>query len=188
MYYAFASLSGVGLEAAEARLRDAERWLEATADTSERPAAPPAEMVVVDEEGFRSLPGSIAIARAYHAGALGDVAGTVKYARRALDLLPEGDYMWRGAAAALLGIASWTTGDLEAAYRSFAEGMASLQMTGYIHLQIMGTPVLADIRTAQGRLREAVSIYEQSLQLAAGQGGSGRTNTPGNGGPVCWVE
>ena len=159
VYYAFASLSGVGLEAAEARLRDAERWLEATADTSERPAAPPAEMVVVDEEGFRSLPGSIAIARAYHAGALGDVAGTVKYARRALDLLPEGDYMWRGAAAALLGIASWTTGDLEAAYRSFAEGMASLQMTGYIHLQIMGTPVLADIRTAQGRLREAVSIY-----------------------------
>ena len=170
VYYAFASLSGVGLEAAEARLRDAERWLEATADTSERPAAPPAEMVVVDEEGFRSLPGSIAIARAYHAGALGDVAGTVKYARRALDLLPEGDYMWRGAAAALLGIASWTTGDLEAAYRSFAEGMASLQMTGYIHLQIMGTPVLADIRTAQGRLREAVSIYEQSLQLSAGQG------------------
>ena len=54
VYYAFASLSGVGLEAAEARLRDAERWLDATAETSEPPETRSAEMVVVDEEGYRS--------------------------------------------------------------------------------------------------------------------------------------
>ena len=84
--------------------------------------------------------------------------------------MPEGDYLWRGGAAALLGIAAWNSGDLEAAYRSFVDGMASLQMTGYIHLQLMGAPVLADIRVAQGRLHEAIGIYEQSLQLAAGEG------------------
>ena len=170
VYYAFASLGGVGLEAAEARLRDAERWLEATADTSERPEAPSTEMVIVDEEGFRSLSGSISVARAYHAGALGDVSRSVKYARRALDLLPQDDYLWRGGAAALLGIAYWASGDLEAAQRTFAEAMVGLQMAGEVHYQIMGAPVLAGIRAAQGRLHEAVSTYQQSLQLAMEQG------------------
>ena len=74
-------------------------------------------MVVVDEEAFRSLPVSIANARAYQAQALGDVSGTVKYARQALDLLPEDDYFERGVAAALLGLAYWASGDLEAADR-----------------------------------------------------------------------
>src|SRR5215210_3004186 len=39
VYYAFASLGHIGLEAAEARLQDAERWLDTTADTSEQPAS-----------------------------------------------------------------------------------------------------------------------------------------------------
>ena len=86
VYYAFASMSRAELEAAEARLQDAERWLDATGDTSERPEAQSTEMVVADEEGLRSLPGSIAIARAYLAGALGDVPGMLKHSRRALDL------------------------------------------------------------------------------------------------------
>ena len=132
---------------------------------------------------FRSLPGTIAIARAYHARALGDVPGTVKYARRALDLLPEGDHLWRGAAAALLGLAYWTSGDLEAAHRTFADGMAHLRMAGDIRFQISGTYILADIRMAQGRLREAVRTYEQSLQLATEQG----EPVSGNGGPVLGV-
>ena len=168
VYYAFTD--GVGFEAAEARLRDAERWLDATADTNDRPEAPSAEMVVVDEEKIKSLPGSISLARAYHAGALGDVPGTVKHARRALDLLPEDDYLGRGTAAAFLGIASWTIGDLEAAQRTFAHCMASYQMAGNIPWVIMGALVLADIRVAQGRLHEAVRTYERSLRLATEQG------------------
>ena len=161
VYYAFTF--GVGSEAAEARMRDAERWLDATADASERPEALSDEMVVVDEEAFRSLPGAIAVVRAYHAGALGDMPGTVKYVRRALDLLPEGDHLGRGTAAAFLGIASWTSGDLEAAHRTFTDGMASFHMAGNTHWVILGTLVLADIRVTQGRLHEAVRKYEQSL-------------------------
>jgi LuxR family maltose regulon positive regulatory protein len=163
------------LEAAEARLRDAERWLDTTADMNqrpdERPEVPSAEMsvagmVVVDEEQFRSLPASIATARAAHAQALGDVPGTVKYARRALDLLPGGYYYERGVLAALLGVAYWASGDLEAAHRSFADFMANMRMAGNILVAISGTFVLADIMMAQGRLHEAVRAYEQSLQLA----------------------
>jgi LuxR family maltose regulon positive regulatory protein len=173
--YALALLDGGELDAAETRLQDAERWLDTTADTRERPEAPApemgvAEMVVVDQEQFRSLPASIANARAYRALVLGDAPGTVTYARRALDLLQEGDYYERGTTAALLGLAYWTSGNLEAAHRSFADGLASLQMAGGILIRIGGTVILAYIRIAQGRLHEAVSTYEQSLQRATEQG------------------
>ncbi|MCA1706891.1 MAG: LuxR C-terminal-related transcriptional regulator, partial [Actinobacteria bacterium] len=172
--YAWALLDGGELEAGEARLRDAERWLDTTADMSGRPhdpsGAPSAEMVVVDEAQFRSLPATIAAARAAHAQALGDVSGTVEYARRALDLLPEGGYYERGVLAALLGVAYWASGDLEAAHRSFADFMANMRMAGNILVAIGGTFVLADIRMAQGRLHEAVRTYERSLQLAMAQG------------------
>ncbi len=168
--YAWALLNGGELEAGEARLRDAQRWLDTTADGSERPEDSSSDMVVVDEEQFRSLPASIATARAYHAQALGDVPGTVKYARRALDLLPEGDHLRRGPAAALLGLVYWASGDLEAAHRALAEAMAGFRTAGNLHFAIAVTYGLADIRMAQGRLREAVRTYEQSLRLAVGHG------------------
>jgi len=173
--YAWALLDSGEMEASVSRLRDAERWLDTAADKSERPDALSAEtcpersrrMVVVDEEQFRSLPASIATARTYHAQALGDVPGTVKYARRALELLPEGDHLRHGQVAALLGLAYWATGDLEAAHCTVADGMDRMQKAGNIPFAIGTTIPLAYIREAQGRLREAKSAYEQSLQLAA---------------------
>ena len=167
--YAWALLDGGELEAAEARLRDADRWLDPSANITERPDTPSAEMVVVDEEQFRSLPVTIAAARTYHSQALGDVPGTVNHARRVLELLPEGDHRWRGEVTGLLGLAYWASGDLEAAHRAFANVMAILQETGNTPDAIGVAYILADIRTAQGRLHEAASTYQQALQLAAGQ-------------------
>jgi LuxR family maltose regulon positive regulatory protein len=173
--YAWAFLNAGKLEAAEARLLDAERWLDTAPDMSERPEIPLAEtcpersrrMVVVDEEQFRSLPASLAAARAYHAQALGDVPGTVKYARRALDLSSEGDHLQRRQAAALLGIAYWVSGDLESAHKAIADWMNSMQKAGNIVFAIASAFALADIMVAQGRLHEAVRTYKQSLQLAS---------------------
>lgn len=175
--YAAALLSNGELEGVEARLREAERWLDATADRSEGPEASPAEMVVADHEEFRRLPASIAVHLAGRALAVGDVTDTVRYARRALDVVPEDDHFYRGAAAALLGLASWTSGDLDAAHRSYADGMASLQRAGYIADAVGGVTALADIRIAQGRLREAMSTYERALHLAAEQGTPGLRGT-----------
>jgi LuxR family transcriptional regulator, maltose regulon positive regulatory protein len=166
--YASALLQNGRLQGVEERLRDAERWLDTTADM--RPEAPSAEMVVVDEEAFRRLPGAIAISRAGRALALGDVPVTMTYARQALALLPEDDHIRRGSAEALLGLAYWTSGDLEAAHRSYADGMASLQRAGHISDAIGGAITLADIRIEQGRLREAMRTYERGLQLATEQG------------------
>src|SRR5207302_5315602 len=116
-----------------ARLSDAERWLDLSrsepaggaVDTSDRPgAAAPVGMVVADPEELRSLPGTIALARSFRAQALGDVTGTVEQARRALNLLPADDHVWRGGAALLLALSHWVNGELEAAERTHAEGIA----------------------------------------------------------------
>ena len=164
VHFAGALLQNGYLDGVEARLREAERWLGTPSNIRDQP-------VFVDEEDFQRLPGSIAM---YHAGialAHGDVADAMKYARQVLELAREDDDFMRGAASALLGLASWTSGDLETAYRMFAEGMAYLQRVGYISDVIGGAVTLADIRITQGRLREAMSIYERGLQLATEQGG-----------------
>jgi len=168
--YAFALLAAGELNAVEARLRDAERWLDTTVDIRERSESPTVGMVVVDEEEFRRLPGMIAIYRAAHALTRGDMPETGKNAQRALDLATEDDHLMRGGATALLGLAYWASGDLEAAHRTYTDGMARVQLVGNITNAISSTIALADIRIAQGRLHEAISTYEQSLRLAAEQG------------------
>jgi LuxR family maltose regulon positive regulatory protein len=98
------------------------------------------------------------------------VADTVKYARQALELVLEDDHLLRGSAAGLLGLAYWTSGDLEAGHRSYTECMTKMQRVGHISDAIGCAIALADIRIAQGRLREAMSTYERGLQLATEQG------------------
>jgi LuxR family transcriptional regulator, maltose regulon positive regulatory protein len=168
--YAGTLQQGGEIEGVEARLLSAERWLDTTVDRRERPEAQSVGMVVMDHEEFRRLPASIAVQRAGLALALGDVPETVTYARRALDLVAEDDHFRRGAAAALLGLASWTSEDLEAAHQSYADGMAHLRKAGYISDAVGGSIALADIRIAQGRLREAMRTYEHALQLATEHG------------------
>jgi LuxR family maltose regulon positive regulatory protein len=154
----------------EARLRDAERWLEA--DNGAGPQSPPTGMVVVDDAEFRRLPGSIAVHRAGQALMLGDPSTTVTHARRALDLLQEGDHLGHGAAAALIGIASWASGDLDEAHEAYADCMAGMQRAGHLS-DVLGCAItLADIRIVQGRLGEAMRTYEEALRLAPGPGGS----------------
>lgn len=168
--YAATLVDGGKIESVEARLRDAERWLEATADKPEVAGAPATAMVVVDQDAFRRLPGSIALYRAARAMAIGDVTGTMTHARRALDLVGEDDQLGRGAAAGLLGLVAWASGDLEAAHRSYVESMADLQEAGDVSSVIGGATVQADILIAQGRLRDAMRSFERGLQLATEHG------------------
>ncbi len=151
--YAWALLDVGELEGAEARLRDAERALEANA---------PAD---ADAEVLRSLPATIASAYAYIALALGDTPGALKHARRMRELVPERDHYLGGSASLLLGAAYWRSGELEAAYDAIVKGMARLQKTGNVAFTISGAVVLADVRVAQGRIREALREYQRVLQL-----------------------
>ena len=100
--YAGALLLGGELEGVEARLEDAERWLDTTTGTHVGPEASPAGMVVVDDEEFRGVPGTIELYRAALALARGDVPGTEGHALRALELSPEEDHLRRASAVCRL--------------------------------------------------------------------------------------
>ncbi len=160
VWHAYALLGSGELEAAEVRLADAERWLEPG----------PGEPRVVDEEELRSLLATIAVARAYNAHSVGDVAGTVKHAQRVLELLPEGDHVRRMQAAALMGMTYWASGDLEAADRLFVDYSQRLLAAGNISAAISAMSVLPDIRPALGRLREGIDAFKGWLQVVVDRG------------------
>jgi LuxR family transcriptional regulator, maltose regulon positive regulatory protein len=168
---AWVLLSDGEFEGVEARLRDAERWLDATTGTKAGSPATPAGMVVVNEEEYRRLPGTIETYRAALALARGEPLGAIRHARRTLDLAPEGDHRTRASASGLMAIAFWGSGDLQAAHSAWAECAAGLRGAGHI-ADIFGCAIgMGDIQLAQGRLGAAMRTYEQALQRASEQSG-----------------
>ncbi|HEY2576161.1 MAG TPA: LuxR C-terminal-related transcriptional regulator [Streptosporangiaceae bacterium] len=166
-----ALLAAGEVDAVEARLGDAEQWLDIATDICKESPAPPAEMIVVNEEEFLRLPAGIEVYRAALAMARGDASGTVAHARRALELSAADDHLCRASASGFLGLTSWGSGELEAAHRAWSACVAGLRQAGYI-ADIFGCSIaLADIRLVQGRLDEAMHTYEQALQRASEQGG-----------------
>ena len=167
VWVAYALLGRGELEAAEARFKDAERWLEPVdtvqAHTDDQ------RMVVIDQEQFRSLPATIAIGRAYIAQALGNIPETVVYASRVLELT-EADPFRHSQASMMLGMTYWASGDLEAADRVFAEYTMKLQTAGNIPDAISTSVVLADIRLALGHLHKAINTLEQLLKFVMDHG------------------
>lgn len=165
------------VERAEGPLRDAERWLEPTVGGEGPGPAESGERVVVDEEGYRRLPGTIQMYRAAQALARGDVPGTVSHARRAIELSPDDDHLNRAAAAGFLGLASWASGDLDAAESAYAQCMAGLRRAGHDSDVFGAASALADIRLAQGRLGAAMRAYQQALQGVPEHAGSALLGT-----------
>jgi LuxR family maltose regulon positive regulatory protein len=157
----------------ERRLRDAERWLDTTGGAGhEKPPTSSSRMVVVDHDQLRRLPGAMQMYRAALALARGDVAGTVEHAQLAMDRAAEDDHLTRAGASALSGLASWGSGDLDAAHRAYSAAVEGMQRAGHI-ADILGCSItLADIRITQGRLSEALATYERALLLASRETGT----------------
>jgi LuxR family maltose regulon positive regulatory protein len=166
-------MAGSEFEGVEGRLRDAERWLDTQPGDGERARAPAGEMVVVDRPEFPRLPGMIELYRAGLSLARGDAPGTVRHARRAIDLALEDDHLCRAGASGLQGLALWGSGELEAAHGAYSACVAGLRRAGHLS-DVLGCSIaLADIRITQGRLGEALHTYEQALLLAPEQAESG---------------
>ncbi len=149
-------LSTGTMEGVDALLREAQRWLDEPSDA----------MVVVDHEAFRRLPAEVAVHRSGLALATGDIDGAVALAQQALALALDDDYLSRGAASALRGLAAWGSGDLETAEASYAESLVHFERIGHIG-DIFGCSIAhADMRLTLGRLRAAADTFEKALQLA----------------------
>ena len=166
--YALVLLNAGQSEGIETYLQDAERELAHLAQAV--PGSPAAQRIAANEVQYRFLPASIANARAYRAQALGDFASTISHAQQAMALLPLEKGYERGTTAAFLGLAHWSSGDVAAAHRSFADGLRIFQKLGSIQIVVAATPILAQMGTAQGRLRVTADGCEQTLQLAQQRG------------------
>jgi LuxR family maltose regulon positive regulatory protein len=164
VYAAWAGIVAGDLAQVESYLQAAEHGLSLTEDSEEL-----GERVANDDERLR-LPAIIAAYRAALAQATGDVAGTARQARHALALVDADDHLGRAAAAGLLGLAEWANGELDAAQRTFAQAVASLHRAGNTADAISGSLVQAGMLLAQGRLRAARRLYEQTLHPALAQG------------------
>ena len=169
MGFVVALLSSGRLEGVESHLQAAEAWLgaEVTADLGSPP--PTTGMVVADQAALRRLPGAIALHRAGQARMTGDGPGTRTYARQALQLADEGDHLTRGGAAALLGLAAWTLGDLDEGHRLYAQATAYLEAAEHIPDTLGCALAMADMRITKGRLDDAMNTYQQGLRRAGTQ-------------------
>lgn len=124
----------------------------------------------VDTEDLRTAPATIAMYRASLAQARGDVAGTVRHARRTLDLARAEDHLLRGQGGAFLGLAAWADGDVAEALETFGAALHSLHAAGNLVDEMDATIVLADMWVASGRPGRARALYERSLQRATADG------------------
>jgi LuxR family maltose regulon positive regulatory protein len=147
------------LEQVAPLLQDAEDALNGSGkDSAVAPALSPAEA--------RHVAGHIAAIQGYVAALKGDDPYTVEFARRALELLPEGDLTTRGFAARQLAFALRASAGLAAATEATMEASAISQAAGDSHVAIITLCDLAGLLSLQGRLHEAAAVYEDALQLA----------------------
>jgi LuxR family maltose regulon positive regulatory protein len=117
-----------------------------------------------------SFAGSIALVRAYNAQLEGDLAGTVKYAELANQLIPENDFYGRSQAAITLELTHWASGNLEAAIQALGDWMESMTQLGNHLFVVASSFAVGDLLVALGHLGEAERAYQDALQLAAQHG------------------
>lgn len=163
---ALALINSGELESVESRLQDAEQCLDVAGETRAQPAASAEVTPGADAARLRVLRTMIALARTQYAQIRGDVADTVKYAELTLKLAPEDDHLRRSQATVTLGLTHWVSGDLEAARTALVAWITSMQQIGNAVFAAATTFAVADLLVAQGRLREAVSTYQQQLAAA----------------------
>jgi LuxR family maltose regulon positive regulatory protein len=165
-------------EQVEACLRAAEENLAAA--QSRQPAVRSAQVGGQDvqpevgersvSENGRLLAGYISAIRAHHALTNQDIPRVIQMAQRAIEYLPDGDYM-RCEAAVALGGAYWSQGDVLASQSAFAQARATAQKSGHSAMAVPSSCYLAEQQTKRGQLHEACATYREAMQGATGARG-----------------
>jgi LuxR family maltose regulon positive regulatory protein len=149
------------LDEAENSLQAAERLLDFNTD---RKQASPNERRHLSELDRKRLTGRASAIRAFLSSYRGDAPGTIQYARRALDDLPEQDLTWRSVATIALGDAYDVLGEASLAYQARLEALATSKATGDKYLILIATLKVAANLRMRGCLRQVVEICQTQMQ------------------------
>ena len=144
----------------ESSLRDAEVSLK----------RPLAEMVIVEKEQFRTLPARIAFARAYNAQTQNRFDDVVRHVEMALDIIPHEDQYMQAQASSILSATYWASGELDKSFELMSNWVDAAQQADNIVFAVAASFGKADILITQGRLRDAMQVYQTALSLAAEHG------------------
>ena len=137
------------------RLADVERLL----------AGPPGDLVVADRAALARLPGAVQTYRAALALVGGDLGGTVRHAELALERATADDHLTTASASALVGLASWATGDLGLAHASYRVATENLRRVGHLSDVLGCTVSLVDIELTRGQVGDAERSCREALAL-----------------------
>ncbi|MCP4535338.1 MAG: response regulator transcription factor, partial [Delftia sp.] len=146
------------LDAVEPLLQDAERGMDSLDKAS-------TEAPVLSKAKVQHTAGHIATIRSYVVELDGNYPASAKFARQALELLPEDDLATRGFAAWRLSYALRASDGLAAATQAALEASAISQAAGDSHVAVMALCDLAWLLSLQGRLHEAADTYRDALRL-----------------------
>lgn len=122
------------------------------------------------QEAFKSIPANIALIRARNAQVEGNLAETVRYAERSIQLTPEDDLLIRAQAAITLGFTHWATGNVEASLQAMRSWVDDMQKLGNQMYAIASAFVVADMQVTLGRLGEAEKTLRETIQKAKAYG------------------
>ena len=126
----------------------------------------PAEEDKPPDPGTNRIRGRAATIRAFLASYWGDVAGSIEYARLALETLPEQDLAWRSTATVALSDAYSFGGQAEAAVRARWDALEASKAASNIYMALITSMKLAVTLRLQGHLQQAIELCRQHVQLA----------------------
>lgn len=164
LYYAQGLLLSGQFQGFNERLQDAEHSLVQHAEE-------------LNTQERRIVQGEISTLRAVFAYLHEDMAHVRKLVEEALYLLPPGHFL-RGMVLLSLGSAYWLEGDLFSASTVLTEAREVCQNTGNLYMFYVTTIYLAQVKLAQGRLRESIQLDREALGHLTERG---REGEEGNG-------
>lgn len=108
------------------------------------------------------LTGEVAALQAMIAATHSDVMRSRELSRQALEELPAGS-PWRGVMTFCLGTAHYLSGEMNAAFQVMGEAVRLGQADGSHFIQLAAAGFLGEILVFQGRLSQAVEMFQQVL-------------------------
>lgn len=121
---------------------------------------------------LQKMAGEIAALRAHSATFFGDIPASLRFAQRALEMLPQDRLFLRGLSALNLGIASWLSGNVRSASQALSQARALGQAIQNSYIALLATCGLAQVQMVQGKRHLAFKTAQEALRLAAEEGGS----------------